>query len=213
MKLIKLLKEFKQEIIEDYPTSFDMDYFKELKSFKERIQYCQTHLKRLSSGSSRIVYQIDDEKVLKLAKNQKGLAQNEAEIDFSDDYYVEGIVARTFEHHPDNKWVEMELAQKLTKSKFKSIVGVNFEEYALAIKYHDSEINPKRFSIRKPDNFQDMWENEFISSMFDFMANYDIPPGDLQRLSTYGVVKRDGQDTVVMIDYGLTRGVLDTYYS
>ena len=43
--------------------------------------------------------------------------------------------------------------------------------------------------------------------------NYDVPVGDLKRLSTYGVVKRNGQDAVVIIDFGLTRDVYDTYYS
>ena len=63
---------------EAYPTSFNIEEFKQLKSFNQRIQYCEQHLQRISSGSSRIVYKIDDEKVLKLAKNKKGLAQNEA---------------------------------------------------------------------------------------------------------------------------------------
>ena len=71
---------WEQFIEEDYPASFNMDEFKMLRSFNARINYCQARLKRISSGSSRIVYQIDDELVLKLARNVKGLAQNEAEV-------------------------------------------------------------------------------------------------------------------------------------
>ena len=67
-----------------YPFSFNMDEFKMLKTFAARIKYCQARLQRISSGSSRIVYKIDSEKVLKLAKNRKGIAQNEAE---GGDYY------------------------------------------------------------------------------------------------------------------------------
>ena len=67
-----------------YPVSFNMDEFKMLKTFAARIKYCQARLQRISSGSSRIVYKIDNEKVLKLAKNRKGIAQNEAE---GGDYY------------------------------------------------------------------------------------------------------------------------------
>ena len=66
---------------EDYPTQFDMNLFKSLKTFKERIEYCEANLKKIGSGSSRIVYQVDNNKVLKLAKNKKGIAQNETEID------------------------------------------------------------------------------------------------------------------------------------
>ncbi len=36
--------------------------------------------------------------------------------------------------------------------------------------------------------------------------------GDLDRLSTYGLVKRDGHDTIVIIDFGLSGDVYSTYY-
>ena len=45
---------------EDYPASFSMEEFKKLTSFAKRIAYCEEHLQRISSGSSRIVYKIDD---------------------------------------------------------------------------------------------------------------------------------------------------------
>ena len=50
---------------------FDLEQFRTLKSFNQRIQYCNKTLKRLSSGSSRIVYQIDNARVIKLAQNKK----------------------------------------------------------------------------------------------------------------------------------------------
>ena len=65
MKIIKkLLKEsLVYEILEtmldeEYPTSWNPEEFKTLTSFAARINYCQQHLKRISSGSSRIVYMI-----------------------------------------------------------------------------------------------------------------------------------------------------------
>ena len=44
-----------------------MKVFKSLPSFAARVRYCNEKLQRISSGSARIVYKIDDEKVLKLA--------------------------------------------------------------------------------------------------------------------------------------------------
>ena len=102
-------------IDEEYPISFDMDKFKSLTKFSQRIAYCEANLKRISSGSSRIVYMIDNEKVLKLAKNQKGLAQNSTEIDWGNDYYFEYILAHTIDSSDKDLWVEMELAKKVTK--------------------------------------------------------------------------------------------------
>jgi hypothetical protein len=58
-----------------------------------------------------------------------------------------------------------------------------------------------------------MWEDEFVYAMFNFLGNYGVPAGDLKRANSYGVVKRDGGDAIVMIDYGLTSDVYDSYYS
>ena len=68
------------DISEEYPESWNIEDFKKLTSFNARVKYCEEKLRRISSGSSRIVYKIDDQKVLKLAKNKKGIAQNNQEI-------------------------------------------------------------------------------------------------------------------------------------
>ncbi len=114
---------------ETYPAGWDMDEFKKLNSFEKRIKYCNTHLAKLGFGSSRIVYKIDDEKALKLAKNRKGLAQNELEIILSNSSNLEGIVAETFDHSEDNSWLEMELAKELTPDLFKQITGLDWNDY------------------------------------------------------------------------------------
>lgn len=58
-----------------------------------------------------------------------------------------------------------------------------------------------------------MWENEFIYSIFNYIGDYDVPTGDLTRLNSYGLVKRGGEDTIVLIDYGLTSNNYEQYYS
>ena len=208
----KLLRE--SLLGEDYPLTWNIEEFKKLNSFTKRVEYCNTHLKRLAAGSSRIVYMVDNEKVLKLAKNKKGLAQNEVEIEYGNYYDLSGIVAKVFESDENNLWVEMELAKKVTPNIFKNVVGVSFDEYTNAMKYnYFTNIKPNRYPTAKPENMDEMWDNEFVYEMLSFMGNYDIPVGDLGRLSTYGLVNRDGSDTIVMIDYGLTNDVYGTYYS
>ena len=64
---------------EDYPSSWNIEEFKSLRSFAERKRYCDANLQKIASGSGRIVYKVDNQKVLKLAKNKKGVAQNEIE--------------------------------------------------------------------------------------------------------------------------------------
>lgn len=214
---MKLLEIYESLLDEDYPMEFDIEVFKKLNSFNKRIKYCEAKLHRIASGSARIVYMVDDEKVLKLAKNQKGLAQNEIEIGYGQEGYLEDIVAKIFDYDGNDLWVEMELAKKLRVSDFKTITGYNFSDFQNAVLKYGNESNSRRnkdTSFRIDDAlYQDMWENEFTYGIFNFIGNYDIPVGDLARLNSYGKVKRDGEDAIVLIDYGLTHEVYDSYYS
>lgn len=205
---------------EDYPSSWNLEKFKTIRSFNQRIKYCEEHLQRISSGSSRIVYKIDDEKVLKLAKNKKGLAQNELEATYSSYNDLSDILARTFDSADDNTWVEMELARKVTPSNFNQITGFNWDYFIKAMEKQYYRTNPEkdRWGVGNkkviPDEIEEkMWEDEFTYSMLSLLANYDIPVGDLVRTSSYGIVKRNGQDTIVLIDYGLNNEIHGSYYS
>ena len=130
--MIKLTSILENIVSEDYPQSFDMKFFKTLQSFASRKKYCDEHLKKIAQGSSRIVYYIDNEKVLKLAKNKKGLAQNEIEIDYSDDYMLTGIVAPVYDYHENFLWLEMAGGQPIT---FRINVEMR-ERISSAIKRH-----------------------------------------------------------------------------
>src|SRR6185436_3428910 len=50
-----------------------------LDTYLARKKYAEKNLKHLSSGSSRIVYKTDDNTIIKMAKNDKGIAQNKVE--------------------------------------------------------------------------------------------------------------------------------------
>lgn len=214
---MKLSTIYDELLDEDYPSSFNMEEFKELTSFNKRIKYCEANLKRISSGSSRIVYAIDNEKVLKLAKNSKGLAQNEIEISYSQYHDLDDIVAKTFDYEKNNLWVEMELARKVKVADFKRVVGFDFKQYAVAITNYGNQVNAQKNRLKydKLDKelIEQMWENEFVYDVFSFIGNYDLPVGDLTRLNSYGMVKRNGNDAIVIIDYGLTHEVYTSYYS
>ena len=56
-------------------------------------------------------------------------------------------------------------------------------------------------------------EFDFISEVIDYMYNFQVKAyGDLLRLSSYGVVRRNGQEKMVIIDFGLTEDVFNNYY-
>lgn len=214
---MKLTEIYNEILDEDYPPSFDMEEFKSLSSFNKRIKYCESNLKRISSGSSRIVYAIDDEKVLKLGKNSKGLSQNEIEIEYGQYRDLDDIVAKIFDYQENWLWVEMELARKLKVADFKRITGFNFKDFCIAITNYGNQVNKHKNTLTYPkldeEIIEAMWEDEFMYGIFSFIGNYDLPVGDLTRLNSYGWVKRDGEDHIVIIDYGLTHDVYGSYYS
>jgi hypothetical protein len=210
IKLNDLLLEFLDEsgLQLEFIDGFDLEKFKAMRSYAEKIRYANTNLTRLASGSSRIVYKIDDKRVLKLAKNPKGLDQNGAEADWYVNQNFGDIISKVLESDDDDRWVVSEYARKITKSRFKQLLGVPIEQfYAWLIKYHgrksiwDPELDPK------VNEYLD--ENEFAEQLSQLVGEMDIQIGDFGRISSYGEI--DGR--LVITDYGLTRNVWDTHYN
>lgn len=204
-------------VVEDYPQQFDMKHFKELKTFKDRIAYCEANLKRLASGSSRIVYQIDNQKVLKLAKNEKGIAQNEAEYDvYKHSYYGEEIATQIFDIEDHSLWVESEFATKVTPNAFKQYIdGVDFKNFAhyLQYKIFENQGKTRYMSAPSPEISEKLDNNEFTQNLINTALEMDLVAGDLTRISSYGIVNRGGENHLVLTDSGATGHVISTYYS
>lgn len=205
-----------KELSEDYPIDFDIFNFKNLRSYAEKLRYAEAHLgKPLGRGSSRLVYRVDENKVLKLAKNKKGIAQNEAEINWADDYYFENILAKLFDYDRDNSyWTEMEIAYKPTINDFRKLWGINFKDLWAYLKNVNSQNRGRRsmFSIN-PEIKEQLDNNEHVMELVDFMMNSDSPDGDLSKLNSWGRVHRSEGDALVLIDFGLTNNIYQSYYA
>lgn len=221
MKKIILTNEQYNRLIQEmaYPVTFNMDEFKKLNSFAARVRYCQERLQRLSSGSSRIVYKIDNEKVLKLAKNKKGIAQNENETD----YYLQqiGCFAKIFDFDDVNYlWVEMQLARKAKASDFKRLTGYDFNVLCAWIDYCSEGYSRRRIyrnrnydELFNSESFQENYDYSIFYQLQDYLGNYQLEStGDLKRLSSWGVVTNNGQEELVLIDFGLTDNTYDEFY-
>ncbi len=210
---LNIQEEIDKFLMEEYPESFNMEEFKILSSFNARKKYCDEHLMKLGAGSGRITYVIDNEKVLKLAKNKKGVAQNDVEIQHSNDYLLDGIVAETYDYHEDALWVEAERCKKLTKPRFKQIVGIGFDEFAHILNYEYHRIHTNNNPFKKPKNYDEIINDEdfeLVRDLIDYIGNYNVPVADFTKLSSYGE-NTDGE--IVIIDYGYTNEVRDEFYS
>jgi len=202
-----------------YPASFNMDAFKAIPSYAGKIKYCKEKLgKQLGRGSSRMVFPIDNEKVLKLAMNDKGIAQNEAECD----YYLQqiGLFAKIYDTDENYRWIEMQLARKATAGDFKKFFGYPFKVICAYVDYvYSLYARRSPFRDRSYDNLfkqigdSDEYYDSVFYMLYEYMANTQLNAiGDLKRLSSWGVVSENGEESLVIIDYGLNDDVAQEYY-
>lgn len=226
LKLLNVLREsngvtryvhevFDEELTEEYPTNFDINQFKVIRSYAGKLKYASQFLgKPIGSGSSRTVYRVDQNKVLKLAKNQKGIEQNQAETNWNNDSYYGGILAKIFDFDDEtNLWVEMEIAFKPKKSDFKRLWNINFDDLFYYLnKYHEENRGRKSY-FRIDDNVKNMMdENDDVQTLLSFMMDSDSPPGDLSRISSWGLVHRQDGDYLVLVDFGLSNDIYNNFY-
>lgn len=204
------------ELSEDYPENFDIFNFKNIRSYAEKLRYAEQHLgKPIGKGSARVVYRVDNDKVLKLAKNKKGIPQNEAEIDWYGETYYEDMLAKVFDYDRDNSlWVEMELAYRVKETDFKRLWNINFKDLWAYLKMRYMENQGKRSMFHVEDEVKERLDNnDNVMHLVSFMYDSDAPDGDLSKLSSWGLVHRPEGDTIVLIDFGLTNNIYQSYYA
>lgn len=212
-QLRKTIREFVEEFLsEEYPTNFSFEEFDNIKSYNGKLKYANERLEKLGSGSARVVYKVDNEKVLKIAKNKKGIAQNSVEAEGYLQNY--DIVARVFDTDKDDFWVEMEWAKKLSPKRFEQLTGLKIESVTNYLTYKKKYQNYNNKPAPEIKDFlQKSEENEFIQNLWELIEEYNmIYPGDFTRISSYGEVTRDGKQKVVLVDFGLTSSVYYDYY-
>ena len=193
-----------------YP-NFNLDTFKSLTSFNKRVLYCNQNLKRLGAGTSRIVYQVEPGTVLKLAKNDRGLQQNRHEANEYNQTYFSEVRTNVLDYdHENDLWVISEIATKITPEIFKQYTGFDFDKFDKYINLKYGENNGKKITDKHyltfltPDEKEKMGKDDFIEEVKLFMFNNNLDPSDVGRISSWGLVDRDGHKQVVLTDYGYT---------
>jgi hypothetical protein len=203
--------DLQQPISEDYPSTWNKEEFAKITSFNGKMKYASTHLQKLASGSGRVVFVIDEHKVLKIARNLKGCAQNQVESDrYIANYDITTLAYDTGEDVKDVGpfWIEAERASKISPSRFKQLTGVSIKDLDLYLTLLDGYFKPQI----DPKLKEELDNNEFVQDLTRLMGDYDMPMGDLRRISSYGEVTRNGKPKAVLVDYGLTQGVYDDWY-
>ena len=101
---------------------FRVDYLRSCNSYDERVKYCKKMLGfPIGKGSSRMVFQLDDETCLKLAINEKGIAQNLEEIKIARDGFI-SYIPKIYNgsDEEDGLWVITQYVLPAKKTDFKN---------------------------------------------------------------------------------------------
>ncbi len=211
------------EIIDEaqYPSNFNIDEFKSIRSFAGKVTYCRERLQFLGRGSARIVFKIDDGTALKLAWNKKGVAQNQTEAQVNDDYYMGmySMFPKVYEVGENYMWIEMELARKAKPNDFKRLTGYGWDIMQWWIIFCQSNAGSRMWQRQVPgeikeifnsEEFQDNYDDSIFSEIEDYCGNFGVDrTGDFVRLSSWGVIGSGNEERLAVIDNGLNGEVYE----
>ena len=188
----------------NYPEGFNVNDFKSLSDYQQKIKYARKFLgKHIGKGTSRIVFAIDQNTVVKIALDRKGLFQNSAEIEIA--ATEPQIVAKVLSSDDNFYYLEMERARKIAQSDWKRSTGHSFQAWMNTLRNKIIDLTlSTAYKQKVPDDFEDIEETPFFKEVINFILNYGVSVGDIARITSWGIVIRDGKTMPVIIDYGLT---------
>ena len=192
------------------PDTWDKDKFKQrpaIKTFRDIIEYASEKAAEVGRGSSRVAFKIDyknQDTVLKIAKNEKGLSQNKQEIGYLSDDFIKNlnITIPMIDYDTDNvkpKWIHTELADKAEEQDFINELNVTLKEFVLFCRY---SILPSKNLDKDKHDLIDSKINKnsnLYKSFTKLLQHYhDLEAGDLLRIENWGIYK----NKLVIIDIG-----------
>lgn len=124
---------FKQFLLETpLPDDWDKNIFTKKIPFEKQIEYALERATKIGAGSSRVAFEVEYKgrpTILKIAKNEKGLAQNKDEIDILKKSKTEffDIMIPMIDYDKENdepRWIHVEKAEHIKESKLCDILNV-----------------------------------------------------------------------------------------
>jgi len=178
------------------------DLINYVKNIDEKIDIANYYYEKIAEGSSRIVYLTDNDTVIKIAKNDKGIAQNKAELLVKDNCkYINAVI------DSDGKyWLEAKYLKQLNSSDFEKLVGISFYKFSKCLNFALNEVSDSNHP--KPDYLDEVKDLDIFKELVKIGKKYKIMPGDMIRISSY--CQSNGYP--VLIDFGMTKDVFYKYY-
>lgn len=181
-----------------------------LKNGKQRIAYCNSELTLIGKGSTRQVYASDDNRVIKVAKNPKGNAQNKTEalLRVGD---IEELFAPVYYSGHDYSWIISRRCTKVDAKLFRKYTGLGFYEFCrcaiherVGAEYSRNQTEFDRLVGDGKNTFFNRFAAATSSIALGRIDSSLKRPWltDTHRLSSWGLT-REENPRLVLIDYGL----------
>ena len=185
--------------------SFSMSAFKKLDRIDEMLNYARTHLRALSSGSSREVFVLSSSKVLKIAIDELGIEQNQNEVEVSS-AAPSSIIARVKHHDDQHRWIVAELVHPFdNEEQFKSALGLRFPRSSiwLLLNVAGARNFDQQLAMYVTNN-GDLKRPHVVSFLHDLrqLLALGLSQGELEHAQQWG---RTSDGRVVVLDYGLSK--------
>lgn len=202
------MKSFKTFISEmaPPPDDWNTDIFKQ--SFEAQLEYAREKANQIGRGSSRVVFEVmynGRMTALKIAKNEKGLAQNKEEafiMSTANSDVVIPIIDYDTENNPPT-WIHMEKAENITEADFERITGFNFTDFCDLILNNTSGM-----SLPPNDKYDVIVESDLFNDVLSLVFDFQLFPSDLELIYNWGLYN----GRIVLIDVGATDDVVNTLY-
>lgn len=191
------------------PSDWDDAIYNNTVPFKKRVEYAKQMATKVGQGSSRIAFEIPYEgrkTILKVAKNRKGIAQNEAESEILGDYVLQdmGIMIPMIDFDDRNHtWIHTELASKVSNGQFKAACGGTPTDLVLYAK--DRFHGAYRSFCRSPENIIE--DADLTERFCEYVGNYIPMLDDYARIGNWGIYKSN----IVIIDAGFNEDTAKLY--
>ena len=244
-KTIIITESQRKQLFEVISGKMRSDFFQELDTYASVEDYgdcfklCRQYLgDKIGSGSSRVVFQLDDEKVLKLAMSEQGAAQNKAEINaYKKTTKYKDLFPQIFSvGHNDTYFITEYVLPLNTLSNtpqgddymddIYNCLGVTKNSYINLMEFIECNLYRNNGNL----NIEQLKQTQFEAgvSVYDFMntkmkenANFNLLMqylldnpnlvGESFKQPNMGMTERNGQPWIVILDNGWDGDVAQLY--
>ena len=245
-KIVIITESQKKQLLEVIGGDLRSDFFQELDTYASVEDYddcfklCRQYLgDDIGIGSSRCVFQLDDEKVLKLGMFEKGIAQNTVEINaYRQTTKYKDLFPRIFNVGYNNVYFITEyviplntLANSPQGDKYMddlySCLGITEDTYMKLMEVIENAVSNSNGRLKAEDlktipfndtgmsvydyMYRKMKQNTNFNLLMQYLLDNPSLAGESFNTSNMGMTKRNGKAWIVILDNGWDGDVAQLY--